>query len=116
MSVDVTQADVDAAKAACRAAGDANMAAQATALTALQAYIAANREVIRLEALSTPLRECLLGWFDGTVIHRRPMRLAKIAERTYRDQADVEAARTELVAEGLIVQVGNGYLPPEVAS
>jgi hypothetical protein len=107
-----TQAQRDAARAAERAAFTAMRSAAHASIAATEALTAANQEVQRLDALMQPLREWLLEYFDGTTIFRRPVSLAIVAKRCYRPEAEVAPVLAELVAEGLIAQVGkNRYLP-----
>jgi DNA-binding MarR family transcriptional regulator len=77
---------------------------------AAEEQIAAFAEWQRLRALATPLRDWLLAQeFDGRVIHTSPATPRRLAKRAHRDPAEVKAVLDELVTEGLIRKVGNGY-------
>jgi hypothetical protein len=92
-------------------------AAWAAYEAALDDSEAALDEWQRLDAVAVPLRDWLCNYFNRPgIIFRRPARLTDVVKRSHRPKAEVVPVLAQLVAEGLVRQVGSGYLPAEVAS
>jgi hypothetical protein len=109
-----TQAEIDAADTRVKNATAAMRAALDVHLAATEAYLAAEGEWLRLVALAVPLRDWLCEFFNRPGVQfTRPVTLTSLAKRSHRPKAELVPVLAQLVAEGLVRQVGNGYLPPE---
>ena len=110
-----SQAELDAAQERHDAALAEHVAMLQAHIEKTDVYLAASAELQRLQALATPLRDWLLREFDGRLIHTRPATPRQLAKRAHRDPAVIEAALVELVDEGFVCKVGNGYRSPTEA-
>lgn len=71
-------------------------------------FIQTNREVLRLGALRTDLRQLLLDTIRVN-IHPRGTLLATLVKHSYRSKAVVQGVLDEMVQAGVIRKDGNAY-------
>lgn len=91
-----------------RAANAAYMEALNASTVLLEESITAGREVLRLQALRTDLRELLLNHIR-TNCHPNGSTVATLVKRSFRDRAVVLGVLQVLTEAGMIRKAGKGY-------